>query len=83
MHMTLFYWEVEKYENDTDYFKSLNLKRVCHPLTVKKREKLALPSPSSKVEEEAVGGDDDEIDDYQTGYNDSDGIDASIKKQEI
>ena len=83
MQMTLLDWEVEKYENDTDYFKSLNLKRVCQPLTVKKREKLALPPPPSKVEEEAVGGDDDEVDDHQTGYNDNDGIDASIEKQEI
>ncbi|KAK0599421.1 hypothetical protein LWI29_005144 [Acer saccharum] len=70
-------------KKDTDYFKSLNLKRVCQPLTPKKREKLALPLPSSKVEEEAVGGDDDEVDDHQTGDNDGDGINASIKKQEI
>ena len=76
MQMALFDWGVEKYEKGTDYFKSLNLKCVCHPLTSKKREKLALPPPPSKVEEEVVGGDDDEV-------NDSDGIDASIKKQEI
>src|SRR5579862_2514783 len=72
MQMSLFVWEVEKFEKDTGYFKSLNLKRVCHPLTEKKREKLALALHQSQVEEDLVQ--DDEV---------GDGIDASVKKQEI
>ena len=42
MQMALFVWEVETREMGTDYFKSLNLKNICQPLTQKKREKLAL-----------------------------------------
>ena len=72
MQMSLFVWEVEKFEKDTGYFKSLNLKRVCHPLTEKKREKLALALHQSQVEEDLVQ--DDEV---------SDGIDASVQKEEI
>lgn len=81
MQMTLFIWEVEEFEKDTNYFKSLNLKRVCEPLIEKKREKLDLTLQPSQVEEDL--GYDDEVDDAQIGYSDSDGIDASVKKQEI
>ena len=79
--MTSFIWEVEESEKDTNYFKSLNLKRVCEPLLEKKREKLALTQQPSQVEEDI--GYDDEVDDYQIGYSDSEGIDASVKKEGI
>ncbi|KAK2637660.1 hypothetical protein Ddye_025455 [Dipteronia dyeriana] len=71
--MALFPWEVETYEKGTDYFKSLNLKYVCKPLTKNKREKLALGLHTS--EEEQCLGYEDAVDDYHTG-NGSDGIGA-------
>ncbi|KAK3230007.1 hypothetical protein Dsin_001888 [Dipteronia sinensis] len=74
----LFDWDVETFEKGTDYFKSLNLEYVYGPLIDKKREKLALP----RSEEEEDLGSDHEGDDNQTG-NDNDGIDCSIKKEEI
>ena len=76
--MTLFPWEVETYEKGIDYFKSLNLKYVCEPLTEKNREKLALAIRPTEEEEDL--GYDDRVDDYHTS-NDSDGIGASVLKE--
>ena len=76
--MPVYRWEVETYENGTDYFKSLKLKYVCEPLPEKKREKLALVISPTEVEE-AVGNDDKV--DYAETSNDSDGIDAFVVKE--
>ncbi|KAK2655475.1 hypothetical protein Ddye_008527 [Dipteronia dyeriana] len=75
LQMALFPWEVETFEQGTNYFKSLNLKYVCEPLTKKKREKLALGLHTSEEEQDLGYG--DVVDDYQI-ENDSDGIDDEV-----
>ncbi|KAK2655473.1 hypothetical protein Ddye_008525 [Dipteronia dyeriana] len=75
LQMALFPWKVETFEQGTNYFKSLNLKYVCEPLTKKKREKLALGLHTSEEEQDLGYG--DVVDDYQI-QNDSDGIDDEV-----